>query len=112
MARGRQKNEEFPSDEEVKELLDSKTAEMTEKEFCEEVDKLPDADEAAVLEAFQVFDQNGNGFIPISDLMHVLSELGEGLDAKYIEELKKDAEPDEEGQVNIRVLVTKLLKTV
>ena len=49
-----------------------------------------------------MFDVNNNGYIHIDELVHVLKELGEGLDASILEELKTDAEPDAEHQVNIK----------
>lgn len=67
----------------------------------------PNLDE--VIEAFSVFDQNGNGYIALGELKHVMKNLGEGLSDAELDGMSAQAEPDDEGQVNIRHFVTKLL---
>ena len=68
---------------------------------------IPSVDE--VLEAFSVFDQNGNGYIALSELQHLMKNLGEGLSDDELAAMSAQAEPDDEGQINIRHIVTKLL---
>lgn len=68
---------------------------------------IPSVDE--VLEAFSVFDQNGNGYIALSELQHLMKTLGEGLSEEELAAMSAQAEPDDEGQINIRHIVTKLL---
>lgn len=79
--------------------------------FTELANSQPDLVEAEVLQAFEVFDQNGNGFMPLAELCDVLKNLGEGVPDQLLDQLKAVAEPDEEEQVNIRHLVDILLKT-
>jgi len=67
----------------------------------------PQTDE--VLEAFSTFDMNGNGYIALKELTHLMANLGEGLSEQHIEAMKAASEPDDEGQVNIRHFVSKIL---
>ena len=84
---------------------------ISEEQFNTIASSQPELVEAEVLEAFEVFDQNGNGFMPLSELCDVLKNLGEGVPDNLLDQLKQVAEPDEEDQVNIRHLVDILLKT-
>jgi hypothetical protein len=52
-----------------------------------------------VNEAAAVFDQNGNGYISVDELRHVMKNLGEGLDDATLDAMVKAAEPDSEQQV-------------
>ena len=60
----------------------------------------PAVDATEALAAFEVFDQNGNGFMSIDELINVLKNLGEGMPDDMLEKLKKVAEPDDEQQVH------------
>ena len=52
-----------------------------------------------LLAAFEVFDQTGNGYMSLSELTHVMKNLGEGMDDAMIEKMKVVCEPDKEDQV-------------
>jgi len=69
---------------------------------------LEGADPDQVNESFAVFDQNGNGYINVKELLHLMGSLGEGLSDSELATLQKISEPDDEQQVNIRHLVGKL----
>ena len=62
-------------------------------------------EQSEVQEAFEVFDQNGNGYISLIELKNVLKNLGEGMDDATLDKVAKASEPDSEGQVNIRHFV-------
>eukprot|EP00040_Diaphanoeca_grandis_P010142 m.51944 g.51944 ORF g.51944 m.51944 type:complete len:140 (+) comp21523_c1_seq1:426-845(+) len=97
-----------PSEEELAELLggsDSIDLE-TFKKLSSDLGT-PQVEE--VLEAFSVFDQNGNGYISLKELSHLMGSLGEGLSKEHLEAMAATSEPDDEGQVNIRHFVSKLL---
>lgn len=51
-------------------------------------------------EAFSVFDIQGNGYIPLKELQHVLKTLGEGLDEDILAKLPQITEPDMDQQVS------------
>ena len=51
-------------------------------------------------EAFKVFDKDGNGFISAAELRHVMTNLGEKLTDEEIDEMIKEADIDDDGQVN------------
>jgi hypothetical protein len=52
-----------------------------------------------IIEAFSVFDMQGNGYIPLRELQHVLKNLGEGLDDQILQKLAQITEPDQDQQV-------------
>ncbi len=57
----------------------------------------PSKEEAS--EAFSVFDINGNGYIPLKELQHVLKSLGEGLEDDILAKIAQLSEPDSDQQV-------------
>ena len=61
----------------------------------------PTPEQTDVLKAFEVFDQNGNGYISMSELRHVMKNLGEGMPDAMLDQLTKVAEPDAEQQVRV-----------
>lgn len=97
-----------PSEEELSEILEGKESVDLER-FKSLAANLGVPEQDEVLEAFSTFDQNSNGYIAISDLKHLMSSLGEGLDPKQIEAMATLCEPDDEGQVNIRHFVSKIM---
>ena len=55
--------------------------------------KMKDTDsEEEILEAFKVFDKDGNGLISIEELKHVMTNLGEKLTDNEIEEMIASAD--------------------
>ncbi|GLJ38181.1 hypothetical protein SUGI_0777320 [Cryptomeria japonica] len=77
----------------------------------EEVDIVKD-EEKAICEAFNVFDQNGDGFISATDLADVLSRLGfvEGKDVSCCESMIESVDYNGDGFVDIhefRHLITR-----
>lgn len=61
--------------------------------------KESDSDEE-LLEAFKVFDKDGNGFISAAELRHVMTNLGEKLTDEEVDEMIREADIDGDGQVN------------
>ncbi|GFO41375.1 calmodulin [Plakobranchus ocellatus] len=53
-----------------------------------------------LLEAFQVFDRDGNGFISAAELRHVMMNLGEKLSEEDVDEMIREADVTGTGQVN------------
>lgn len=56
--------------------------------------------EEQYLEAFRVFDQDGNGFISPRELQSVMCNLGEKLSEEEIKDMIQEADLDRDGQVN------------
>lgn len=56
--------------------------------------------EEQYLEAFRVFDQDGNGFISPRELQSVMCNLGEKLSEEEIKDMIQEADQDKDGQVN------------
>ncbi|SCZ97333.1 BZ3500_MvSof-1268-A1-R1_Chr4-2g07143 [Microbotryum saponariae] len=63
--------------------------------------KMKDTDsEEEILEAFKVFDKDGNGFISSAELKHVMTNLGEKLTENEVAEMIREADADGDGQIN------------
>lgn len=53
-----------------------------------------------LLEAFKVFDRDGNGFISAAELRHVMMNLGEKLSEDDVDEMIREADVASTGQVD------------
>jgi len=58
--------------------------------------------EEQIREAFKVFDKNGNGFVEIKELRHVLTTLGEKLTPEEVDGVLKEADADNDGKINLQ----------
>lgn len=68
--------------------------------------KMKDTDsEEEILEAFKVFDKDGNGFISAAELRHVMTNLGEKLTDEEVDEMIREADVDGDGQINYEEFV-------
>ncbi|KAK3603071.1 hypothetical protein CHS0354_015766 [Potamilus streckersoni] len=56
--------------------------------------------EASLREAFQMFDEDGNGFISAAELKQVMTNLGEKLTDEEVDQMIREADTDGDGQVN------------
>lgn len=56
--------------------------------------------EEELIEAFKVFDRDGNGFISAAELRHVMTNLGEKLTEEEVDEMIREADIDGDGQIN------------
>jgi hypothetical protein len=61
--------------------------------------------EEEILEAFKVFDKDGNGFISAAELRHVMTNLGEKLTDEEVDEMIREADIDGDGQINYEEFV-------
>eukprot|EP00178_Gracilaria_changii_P001768 TRINITY_DN12475_c0_g1_i1.p1 TRINITY_DN12475_c0_g1~~TRINITY_DN12475_c0_g1_i1.p1 ORF type:complete len:151 (+),score=49.16 TRINITY_DN12475_c0_g1_i1:60-512(+) len=64
--------------------------------------------EEDIIDAFKVFDKNGNGTISAAELRHVMSNIGEKLSDEEVEEMLREADVDPEGQINYEDFVKML----
>merc|ERR1719330_1512240 len=72
--------------------------------------KMKDTDtEEELIEAFKVFDRDGNGFISVAELRHVMSNLGEKLTDEEMDEITREADVDGHGQVNYEDFVNMMM---
>ena len=68
--------------------------------------KMKDTDtEEELIEAFKVFDRDGNGFISAVELRHVMTNLGEKLTDEEVDEMIREADVDGDGQTNYEEFV-------
>ncbi|ODV83243.1 hypothetical protein CANARDRAFT_177885 [[Candida] arabinofermentans NRRL YB-2248] len=57
--------------------------------------------EAEILEAFKVFDSDGDGKISQAELIRVLTTIGEKLTEQEAEQMMQAADTDSDGQIDI-----------
>merc|ERR1712007_259423 len=63
--------------------------------------KMKDTDtEEELIEAFKVFDRDGNGFISAAELRYSMTNLGEKLSDIEVDEMIREADLDNDGQIN------------
>jgi len=66
--------------------------------------KMRDTDtEEELIEAFKIFDRDGNGFISAAELRHVMTNLGEKLTDEEIDEMIREADIDGEVQMSCSI---------
>merc|ERR1712232_1412284 len=56
--------------------------------------------EEELIEAFKVFDRDGDGFISAGELRHSMTNLGEKLSDLEVDEMIRGADQDGDGQIN------------
>ena len=104
-----------PTEEELKQIIREVDLDgngtIDFKEFlCLMVKKMKDTDtDEELLEAFKVFDRDGNGFITSHELRHIMNNLGEGLTPEEIEEMIKEADLDNDGQIDYEEFVKMMM---
>ena len=59
-----------------------------------------------LIHTFRVFDKDGNGYISVAELRHVMTNLGEKLTDEEVDEMIREADIDGDGQVNYEEFVT------
>ena len=72
--------------------------------------KMKDTDyEEEIIEAFKVFDKDGNGFISAAESRHIMTNLGEGLTNEEVDEMIAEADVDVAGQINYEEFVKMMM---
>lgn len=67
-------------------------------------------EEQEILNAFRVFDENGDGFVDAEELRAALENLGEKLTEEEIDEIFREADINHDGKIDYQEFVTYLLK--
>ena len=104
-----------PSEEELKQMIREVDLDgngtIDFKEFlCLMVKKMKGTDtEEELLEAFKVFDRDGNGYITSHELRYIMTNLGVGLTPEEVEEMVKEADLDNDGQIDYDEFVKMML---
>ncbi|XP_069118561.1 calmodulin-like [Argopecten irradians] len=65
----------------------------------------PESPEEQMLEAFRLFDRDGNGSISPEELKQVMANLGEKLTDEELDSMIKEADTDGDGSVNYEEFV-------
>ena len=72
--------------------------------------KMRDNDsEEELIEAFKVFDRDGNGLISNVELQHVMTSLGENVTMDEVDEMIKEADLDGDGYINYEEFVKMIM---
>ena len=81
------------------------------KEFlCLMVKKMKGTDtEEELIEAFKVFDRDGNDYITAHELRYIMSSLGEDIKPQEIDDMIKEADTDNDGQINYTEFVNMMM---
>lgn len=108
----------LPSEAEISEfklkILNSKKT-FSFPDLLTILSKLPVIDSSALrsalLDAFRVFDQQGNGEIGTQELRHIMTSLGEKMTDQEAQEMIQLADPNETGVIKYELFVDKLVST-
>merc|ERR1712137_222973 len=74
--------------------------------------KMKDVDtEEELVEAFKVFDKDGNGYISAAELRHVMTNLGEKLTDEEVDDMIREADVDGDGQINYDEFVKMMMNS-
>jgi calmodulin len=65
--------------------------------------------EEELYEAFKIFDKEGKGAIPTTEFRHYMLTLGERMTDDDIEEMIREADPQDSGYIDYRNYVNKIL---
>eukprot|EP00299_Pterocystis_sp_00344_P004456 c1546_g1_i1.p1 GENE.c1546_g1_i1~~c1546_g1_i1.p1 ORF type:complete len:157 (-),score=35.52 c1546_g1_i1:28-498(-) len=53
-----------------------------------------------VIEAFRIFDKEGNGYVSMNELRHVITSLGEKLTNEEVDEMMREAKVNSQGMLS------------
>ena len=65
--------------------------------------------EKEIREAFRAIDRDGNGFISVAELRHTMTKLDEKICDEEVDEIIKEADLDNDGQVNYEEFLTLMM---
>lgn len=62
-----------------------------------------------MLNAFKIFDKEGNGLISVTELRHIMITLGDQLNEDEVNELLREADSDGDGFINYEEFIRTLM---
>ena len=65
--------------------------------------------EEEVINAFRVFDKEGNGLISSAELKHIMMNIGDKMTEKEADEMVNEADIDEDGMINYEEFVRMMM---
>ena len=65
--------------------------------------------EEEVINAFRVFDKEGNGLIASSELKHIMMTIGDKMSEEEADEMVNEADIDEDGMINYEEFVRMMM---
>ena len=65
--------------------------------------------EDEVINAFRVFDKQGNGLIPSDELKHIMMTIGDKMTEEEATEMINEADIDEDGMINYEEFVRMMM---
>mmetsp|Transcript_92088 Transcript_92088/g.214030 ORF Transcript_92088/g.214030 Transcript_92088/m.214030 type:complete len:115 (+) Transcript_92088:138-482(+) len=68
-----------------------------------------DAEEEELIEAFKIFDHDGNGFISSWELRDTMVGFGEELTSQEVDDMIKEADDDGDGMLNFEEFVKMMM---
>ena len=105
-----------PTEEEIKEMIDEVdldgNGEIDFEEFVTLMNrrsKETDLEEE-ILNAFKVFDKEGNGLVSITELRHIMTELEDGFTEEEIDDLLLESDDDGDGFISYAEFIKNMIK--
>ena len=106
---------QMPTDDEVNAMIEevdlNKDGKIDLDEFITLMTKAP-ADtqtQEEVINAFRVFDKEGNGLISSEELKHIMMTIGDKMTEEEAQEMVTEADIDEDGMINYEEFVTMMM---
>lgn len=106
-----------PTDAELQDLIDEidtdKSGTIDFTEFIKMMSKKATHinSESELIEAFKVFDKDGNEFITSQELRHVMTNLGEKITEEEADVMIKEADLDGDGKINYEEFVKMMMES-
>ena len=91
-------------DKENNNKIDSRNIEDKEKGNDEINDEVKE-----MIECFEIFDENKDGFIAADELKHAMMNMGERLTEEEADDMIREAKPNEKGLINYREFVKRIM---
>ena len=104
-----------PTEEEINEMMKevdlNKDGKIDFDEFMILMSKSsPDTQtEEEVINAFRVFDKEGNGLISSTELKHIMMSIGDKMTEEEADEMVNEADIDEDGMINYEEFVRMMM---
>ncbi|XP_060577948.1 calmodulin-A-like [Ruditapes philippinarum] len=101
-----------PTEQELKDMINEVDVDgngtIDFPEFCQMMNRrMTEHNEPEeLMEAFKVFDKDGNGYISEEELKYVMMNLGEKMTDDEVKEMMREADVDGDGQISYQEFVT------